>query len=603
MATATAYKPAFKGAAAPFGSKAKSSGGKGRLTAKSRKALKAKAFALPGRRFPINDANHARAALSMAHNVDRAKQQVIKRAVKRKYPGISVNMANEIAHDVVLGKDGSKWRHGYIPLNAIAVAMKNHKYSSDDKASKPKISKSRFNVKSEPSGPGRDKAPTTKIGRARRDTANANDTSYRNHLRAMDGADLADERKKRSREVAEAQHALDQADTLITHGNVREHRIAKGRHEMAVRRHAQVKAEISRRQNRPEIKADEARRAGDHADGKPALGLKGHTDADIKRLHAHDVANGNDPSRMAAELQARGYVQGKSGKWSKVTGGSTIATTGHDGKPVIIAQTRHIDISDGGRTAMRAEAKDSGAKARDKLTARENSYTDITQGQTLPGSLNEGDRVRFNTADGENRGGQVWSKSQDGRTVHVISHNEKTGKNEIHSLSPESRSKGRLGAGILHDTAADKQAAENFRGGSITYGRPDPGRAGITGSIAEHFQRAEAASAAKRLAAQTREAQKPQYVSKSEVAGRHDENMASFAKSGLTEDQANRYPQATFLMNKHGVRIGDTVTHPSFPGDHTVTRPARGGDVTIRSDKNTTVDVHPGELKVKRHKS
>lgn len=37
-----------------------------KLTAKQRSGLRSSEFALPGRRFPINDPNHARAALSMA---------------------------------------------------------------------------------------------------------------------------------------------------------------------------------------------------------------------------------------------------------------------------------------------------------------------------------------------------------------------------------------------------------------------------------------------------------------------------------------------------------------------------------------------------------
>lgn len=37
-----------------------------KLTASARSKLKSKVFALPGRRFPISDANHAHAALSGA---------------------------------------------------------------------------------------------------------------------------------------------------------------------------------------------------------------------------------------------------------------------------------------------------------------------------------------------------------------------------------------------------------------------------------------------------------------------------------------------------------------------------------------------------------
>ena len=37
-----------------------------KLTAKQRSGLRSSEFALPGRRFPIEDENHARAAISMA---------------------------------------------------------------------------------------------------------------------------------------------------------------------------------------------------------------------------------------------------------------------------------------------------------------------------------------------------------------------------------------------------------------------------------------------------------------------------------------------------------------------------------------------------------
>lgn len=59
------------------------------LTAKSRNALKRGSFALPGRRYPINDANHARNALARVaqHGTD-AEKAAVKKAVHKKYPNI-----------------------------------------------------------------------------------------------------------------------------------------------------------------------------------------------------------------------------------------------------------------------------------------------------------------------------------------------------------------------------------------------------------------------------------------------------------------------------------------------------------------------------------
>lgn len=35
------------------------------------------------------------------------------------------------ADDIELGKDGSQWKHGYIPENPAAVALKNHRKPGD----------------------------------------------------------------------------------------------------------------------------------------------------------------------------------------------------------------------------------------------------------------------------------------------------------------------------------------------------------------------------------------------------------------------------------------------------------------------------------------
>jgi len=57
-----------------------------RLSSASRNALPSSAFAGPGRSFPIEDANHARAALSMAHYAP--DPEAVKDKVKAKYPSI-----------------------------------------------------------------------------------------------------------------------------------------------------------------------------------------------------------------------------------------------------------------------------------------------------------------------------------------------------------------------------------------------------------------------------------------------------------------------------------------------------------------------------------
>ena len=59
------------------------------LTAKSRNALGKKSFALPGKRYPINDAAHARNALArVAQNGTPAEQAAVKKAVAKKFPSI-----------------------------------------------------------------------------------------------------------------------------------------------------------------------------------------------------------------------------------------------------------------------------------------------------------------------------------------------------------------------------------------------------------------------------------------------------------------------------------------------------------------------------------
>lgn len=58
-----------------------------RLSAKGRKQISNSNFALPGRRYPIHDLSHARAALRMvaAHGTPE-EQKKVRGAVFRKYP-------------------------------------------------------------------------------------------------------------------------------------------------------------------------------------------------------------------------------------------------------------------------------------------------------------------------------------------------------------------------------------------------------------------------------------------------------------------------------------------------------------------------------------
>lgn len=62
-----------------------------KLTAAARSHIKAKDFALPGGRYPIEDASHARNALARVsqHGTPEEKSRV-RAAVHRKYPGIAM---------------------------------------------------------------------------------------------------------------------------------------------------------------------------------------------------------------------------------------------------------------------------------------------------------------------------------------------------------------------------------------------------------------------------------------------------------------------------------------------------------------------------------
>ena len=61
------------------------------LTAKQRHGLEPSQFALPGGRYPVNDASHARNALARAaQHATPSEQATIKRKVHAKFPAIEV---------------------------------------------------------------------------------------------------------------------------------------------------------------------------------------------------------------------------------------------------------------------------------------------------------------------------------------------------------------------------------------------------------------------------------------------------------------------------------------------------------------------------------
>lgn len=60
-----------------------------KLTAKARKEISPGNFALPGRRYPIEDKAHARNALArVAQHGSAAEQRTVRAKVRSKYPDI-----------------------------------------------------------------------------------------------------------------------------------------------------------------------------------------------------------------------------------------------------------------------------------------------------------------------------------------------------------------------------------------------------------------------------------------------------------------------------------------------------------------------------------
>jgi hypothetical protein len=63
-----------------------------KLTTRGRKRMKAAKFALPGKRYPISDAAHARNALArVAQHGTPAEKATVRRKVKARFPSIQVS--------------------------------------------------------------------------------------------------------------------------------------------------------------------------------------------------------------------------------------------------------------------------------------------------------------------------------------------------------------------------------------------------------------------------------------------------------------------------------------------------------------------------------
>lgn len=105
-----------------------------KLSAKRRKNLPSSVFAIPEqRKYPVMDKRHAvNALVRAAQHGSPDEQAKVKAAVARRYPTLPSSkkrkadkvMAAKVSGDIELGSYGSKWRHGWIPLNAAATSLK-----------------------------------------------------------------------------------------------------------------------------------------------------------------------------------------------------------------------------------------------------------------------------------------------------------------------------------------------------------------------------------------------------------------------------------------------------------------------------------------------
>lgn len=69
-----------------------------KLTAKARKQIAPKNFALPGGRYPIEDASHARNALArVSQHGSSSEKATVRAKVHAKYPGIGREVERRLA--------------------------------------------------------------------------------------------------------------------------------------------------------------------------------------------------------------------------------------------------------------------------------------------------------------------------------------------------------------------------------------------------------------------------------------------------------------------------------------------------------------------------
>ena len=65
------------------------------LSSKQREKMPQKQYALPGKRYPINDASHARNALArVSQHGTPSEKATVRAKVRKKYPGIDVSGGN-----------------------------------------------------------------------------------------------------------------------------------------------------------------------------------------------------------------------------------------------------------------------------------------------------------------------------------------------------------------------------------------------------------------------------------------------------------------------------------------------------------------------------
>lgn len=255
----------------------------------ARDALDTSQFAIPETRsYPIPDLTHARVALAMVkmHGTP-AEQAKVRAAVAKRYPTLKLSnstrelvLAEAASRGIVdLGRDGATWKHGWIPTNAIASAIKLKKRGSSSVSGK-----SRINVRSnvEHSLAPKGKAKTSAVQRARGEAA-----------RRAEG--MTPQREGSSEIQAKSEGALSA--------------IVQGKTAHTDRQRATARAELARR-NRAAEDANAEKLTG----GK--VTLKGNESYNLTTGKRVETTSGDHAKYMAGgktaieRMRAGGYVAG-----------------------------------------------------------------------------------------------------------------------------------------------------------------------------------------------------------------------------------------------------------------------------------------------------